>query len=168
MEILPNPKFDGKKLPYVTSEKEIYVNLFEIVLNKELILYQYPYEIEPKIENEVFRAKVKIFHSCRKDLRKVYGECFILGGSLYSLNKITIENRFKCTIYGNGMHNVVLIVYPKKNERTLNQKDISDSNSLTKQYYEILIRDILHSNPNLVFYKNLFINPNKKKKEKNS
>ena len=168
LKYLPNPKLNGNNLPYVTSQKEIYVNLFEIVLHKELILYQYPYEIMPKIENEVFRAKVKIFHICREKLRRVYGECFVLGGSLYSLNKINVENKFDCVIYGNGQHKVILTIFPNKNERTLNQNDISDSNSLTKQYYEILIRDILHSNPNLVFYKNLFINPNKKNKEKDS
>ena len=169
LEFLPNPKLKGDKLSYVTSSKEIYVNLFEIKLEKQLVLYQYPYEIKPDIENEVFRAKVKIFHACKDQLRKIYGECFFLGGSLYSLKKIEIEKRFECSIYGNGKHIVTLIISPKTNQRTLNQNDIADSNSLTKQYYEILIRDILHTNPNLVFYKNLFINkPIKKKKEKNS
>ena len=85
---------------------------------------------------------------------------------MYSLQKITVQNRFKCSIYGNGKHDVTLIVEPKINERTLNQNDISDNNSLTKQFYEILIRDILHSNPYLDFYKGLFVhNPNKFKNQ---
>ena len=41
-------------------------------------------------------------------------------------------------------------------ERTINQKDL-EKDPLTKQFIEILIRDILQANPNLDFFKGLFV-----------
>ena len=35
---------------YKTESKKVYANLYEIVLSKDLKLYQYPFEVAPKIE----------------------------------------------------------------------------------------------------------------------
>ena len=172
LEPLPNPKLDGSKLSYVDKEKikEIYVNLYKVLIKKELKLYLHPYTINPEVFPRDYIIRNKIFNSCKEELRKIYGECFIRGDCLYSLNKITVQKIFKnISIYGYGKNDYTLCVEPSKNERTLNQNDV-DSDSLTKQYIEILIKDILHSNPKLEFYKGLFVIKNKededKKKEK--
>ena len=167
LEPLPNPKLDGSKLSYVDKEKtkEIYVNLYKVLIKNELKLYLHPYTIDPEIFPGDYIIRNKIFNSCKEELRKIYGECFIRGDCLYSLNKITVQKIFKdISIYGYGKNDYTLYVEPSKNERTLNQNDV-DSDSLTKQYIEILIKDILHSNPKLEFYKGLFVIKNKEGEE---
>jgi len=158
MNFLPDPKLKGNELPYVNKKetKDIYVNLFQIKIKKEIKLYQHPYKTEPQIEAGILNIRAKLYKSCEEKLKKIYGECFVLGDSLYSLKKQTIENTFECIIYGNGMHIFKLNIQPCTTERTINQNDI-ESDSLTKQFIEILIRDILHSNPKLEFFKGLFV-----------
>ena len=46
-----------------------------------------------------------------------------------------------------------------KQSRTLQQTDL-EKDPLTKQFIELLIRDILHANPNLEFFKGLFVSKN--------
>ena len=36
-------------MSYIVNSKDVYVNLFEIELKKQLILYQYPYTVDPPI-----------------------------------------------------------------------------------------------------------------------
>ena len=158
IEFLPDPKIKGNELPYVDAKKtkDIYVNLFKIIIKKEIKLYQHPYKTEPQIAAGILNIRAKLYKSCEDELKKIYGECFILGDSLYSLKKQTTENKFKCLIFGNGRREFILCVQPCVTDRTINQHDV-DSDSLTKQFIEILIKDILHSNPNLEFYKGLFV-----------
>ena len=158
VEFLPDPKIKGNELPYVNPKetKDIYVNLFKIIIKREIKLYQHPYKTEPQISAGILNIRAKLYKSCEDELTKTYGECFILGDSLYSLKKQTTENKFKCIIFGNGRHELILCVQPCVTERTINQSDI-ESDSLTKQFIEIIIKDILHSNPNLEFYKGLFV-----------
>ena len=54
------------------------------------------------------------------------------------------------------------MIQPKANQRTINQNDL-EKDPLTKQFIEMLIRDILRGNPNLDFYKGLFVLKNQKK-----
>ena len=97
LEPLPNPKLDGSKLSYVDKEKikEIYVNLYKVLIKKELKLYLHPYTINPEVFPRDYIIRNKIFNSCKEELRKIYGECFIRGDCLYSLNKITVQKIFK-------------------------------------------------------------------------
>ena len=136
MNFLPDPKLKGNELPYVNKKetKDIYVNLFQIKIKKEIKLYQHPYKTEPQIQAGILNIRAKLYKSCEEKLKKIYGECFVLGDSLYSLKKQTTENTFECKIYGNGMHTFKLNIQPCTTERTINQNDI-ESDSLTKQFY---------------------------------
>ena len=58
---LTKPNIKGDKLPYVNNNKEIYVNLFKILIKKPLKLYQYPYSVTPEIEAGDFRIRNKLF-----------------------------------------------------------------------------------------------------------
>ena len=68
---------------------------------------------------------------------------------------------FICKIFSDGFIEYNISIQPKSNERTINQNDI-EIYALTKQFIELLIKDILHSNPNLKFYKGLFVLKNEK------
>ena len=169
IEYLTKPNIKGDKLPYVNNNKEIYVNLFKILIKKPLKLYQYPYSVTPEIEAGDFRIRNKLFKYCgtgeKKDRKKpkdFYGECFISGDSLYGMKEIKEAKTFTCKLYLDGETEYQITFQPKATERTINQNDL-DKDSLTKQFIEILIRDILHANPNLEFYKGLFVLKNQKK-----
>ena len=156
-------------MTYVNNNKDIYVNLFKIIIKKPLKLYQYPYSVSPEIDASDLRIRNKLFKYCsagekkdKKKLKDFYGECFISGDSLYGMKEVKESKTLKCTLYLGGETEYTLTFQPKANERTINQNDL-EKDPLTKQFIEILIRDILHGNPNLDFYKGLFVLKNQKK-----
>ena len=168
---LPKPKIKGDNLPYVNKNqtKDIYVNLFQIIIKKPLKLFQYPFSVSPEIQAGDLRVLKKIFKYCgvgdkkdRKKLKDFYGECFIFGESLYGLKEVKEAKNFTCNLHLDGKIEYTLTVQPKANSRTINQNDLN-TDPLTKQFIEILIRDILRGNPNLEFYKGLFVLKNQKK-----
>ena len=169
IQYLTKPKIKGDQLPYVNTNKEIYVNLFKILIKKPLKLYQYPYSVKPEIDASDLRIRKKLFKYCgigekkeRKKPKDFYGECFISGDSLYGMKEVKEPKEFNCTLYLDGETKYTIIFQPKATERTINQNDL-EKDPLTKQFIEILIRDILHGNPDLEFYKGLFVLKNQKK-----
>ena len=159
-----NQSIDISKLNYIKKpKKKVYANLYEIILNKPLKLYQYPYSVVPEIEGGDIRIRDKLFKACSKKLKEKYGECFISGDSLYAKNKIEDIHDINCDLFLNGINNYTLQIQKVKKEKVINQNDIH-KDPLAKQFIELLIKDILHSNPNLEFYKGLFVLTNKKQK----
>ena len=164
------PTIKRDKLPYLKpGEKEIYVNLFKIKINKPLKLFQYPYSVSPEIDAADLRIRNKLFKYAgigtkkdRKRLKDFYGECFISGDSLYGMNEVKESKTFNCKLYLDGETEYTITIQPKANQRTINQNDL-DKDPLTKQFIEILIQDILRANPNLDFYRGLFVLKNQKK-----
>ena len=164
------PTLAKDKLTYLkTGEKDIYVNLFKINIKKPLKLFQYPYSVSPEIDAADLRIRNKLFRYAgigekkdRKRLKDFYGECFISGDSLYGMNEVKEAKTFNCKLYLNGLTEYTIKIQPKANERTINQQDI-EKDPLTKQFIEILIQDILRANPNLDFYRGLFVLKNQKK-----
>ena len=170
IQYVTKPKIKGDKLPYVYNDKEIYVNLFQIIIKKPLQLYQYPYQISPEVDASDFRIRNKIFKYCgigekkgeRKKLRDFYGECFVSGDSLYGMKEVKESKVFTCKLYLDGETPYTITFQPKANARTINQNNL-ETDPLSKQFIEILIKDILHGNPHLDFYKGLFVLKNQKK-----
>ena len=164
------PTLSKDKLTYLKSgEKEIYVNLFKINIKKPLKLFQYPYKVTPEIDAADLRIRNKLFRYAgigekkdRKKLKDFYGECFISGDSLYGMKEVKEAKTFSCKLYLDGLTDYTISIQPKANERTINEKDL-EKDPLTKQFIEILIQDILRANPNLDFYRGLFVLKNQKK-----
>ena len=162
IKFLEKPKLDPKKLKYIENEKKVYANLYEIILTKDLLIYQYPFKVSPEIEAGDSRMRQILFKSCSKQLKSIYGECLISGDSLYGLKKVEQINSVACNIELKGKISSYILEFTKfVNERTIKQQDVQ-RDSLTKQFIELLIKDILHSNPKLEFYKDLFVYKNKK------
>ena len=170
IEYQKKPTLAKDKLTYLKKgEKDIYVNLFQINIKKPLKLFQYPYSVSPEIDAADLRIRNKLFRCAgigekenRKRLKDFYGECFISGDSLYGMNEVKDAKTFTCKLYLGGLTEYTLNIQPKTNQRTINQSDI-EKDPLTKQFIEILIQDILRANPNLDFYRGLFVLKNQKK-----
>ena len=164
INFLPNiNNLNANNLPYIQDTKDIYVNLFKIFINKPLKIYQYPFSVSPELEPGDYKIRKKIFKYCgitekekTKKINDFYGFYFISGDSLYSFNEVKNPMNFNCKIFDEGLIEYNINIQPKANERTINQKDV-EKDPLTKQFIELLIQDILHSNPNLEFYKGLFV-----------
>ena len=158
INFLPKPPIDPKKLKYIVNSKKVYANLYEIFLTKTLKLYQYPYKVDPEVEAGDFNIRLKIYKSCYPELKAIYGECLISGDSLFGTKKIEEMKNVKTSVYikNRGKLDYTLLFEKCTTERTINQEDIR-KDPLTKQFLELIIRDILHSNPKLEFYKDIFV-----------
>ena len=163
INFLTKPKINAKELSYVLNTKKVYANLFEIIIKKELKLYQYPYSVSPQIEAGDTRIREKLFKTCNRKLRTIYDDCFFSGDSLYSMKKVDEVKTVSCSLYLKGKTEYTLAFNKMENERVIKQEDIQ-KDPLTKQFIEMIIRDILHSNPRLEFYKGIFVITDEKQK----
>ena len=72
---------------------------------------------------------------------------------------------FKSILYLNGRFEYILHFSKYANVKTINQEDVQQD-PLAKQFIELMVKDILHSNPNLEFYRGLFVLTNEKEEIK--
>ena len=160
IDFLTNPHINGKKLNYV-EPVNIYANLFEIKLTKELQLYQYPYEVKPKIEEGNIYIRQKLFKNRYKEIKEKYGFFFISGDSLYSLNKVENITIFKSILRLKKEKIEYSVEIGKyENKKIIKEEDIS-KDPLSKQFIELMIKDILLTNPNVECFKDTYIMVNK-------
>ena len=166
INFLTKPNINNDKFKIITNPKDVnvYANLYEINITKELKLYQYPYTVSPEIDKTDMEIRRKLFRACRKEVRKIYEECFVSGDSLYTTIKVDDIKIVKCHLYStlNGRIEYTLTFDKFAKEKKIEHEDIH-KDPLTKQFIELIIKDILHSNPKLEFYKGLFVLTNKKK-----
>ena len=162
INFLPKPKIDPKKLKYISNEKSIYANLYQIILSKDLPVYQYPFSVTPEIEAGDVRMRQNLFKGCSRQLKSIYGECLISGDSLYGLKKVEEPKSVQSNLELKGKVDTYLLDFNKfVKEKIIKQQDVL-RDELTKQFIELLIKDILHANPKLEFYKDLFVYKKKK------
>ena len=159
--VLNNPKLPNN-LSYITNTKDVYVNLFKITLKKNLTLYEYPFKITPEIDKANELLKNKIFKRGYKKFRAVYDECFQSGDFIYSMKEVKEQNSFKVTLYMGEKYEYTVDVLPFQQQTVIELSNV-ENDPKTKQSIELMIKDILHSNPNLDFYRNLFVNHKDKK-----
>jgi len=163
IDFIKKPKINTKDLKYIMNSKDVYANLYEIEIKKELQLYQYPFTVTPPIGNADIRIREKLSKAANKKLRKIYDDCFISGDSLYSMKKVDEPKTVQCALYLKGRTDYTMEFNKFETQRIIKQEDIQ-KDPLSKQFIEMIIRDILHANPKLEFYKGVFVLSNKKKK----
>ena len=163
INFLAKPKLNADELKYVLNSKEVYANLYEIKIKKELKLFKNPFHVSPPIGEADIRKREKLFKAAGKKLRSIFGDCFISGDSLYSMKKVEEIQTVKCALHLKGRTEYTIELNGCESERTIKQEDIQ-KDPLTKQFIEMIIRDILRANPKLEFYKGLFVLTDHKKK----
>ena len=156
INFLTKPLIDPKKLKYVVNSKKVYANLYEIFLTKTITLYQYPFKVDPEIEAGDVSIRQIIQRSAYRELKSIYGEFIISGDSLFGINKIEEMKNVLAVVYSNGRKEYKLLFQKCANERIIKQEDVR-KDPLAKQFLELIIRDILHSNPKLEFFKDIFV-----------
>ena len=99
LEMLKKPKMKQQEMSYISGETDICINLYELIIKKVLRIYQYPFTICPKVEDGDIRIRQKLSKAMCKEIRKIYGDYFISGNSLYSMKKVDEVHTVKCSIY---------------------------------------------------------------------
>ena len=127
-----------------TTDK-VYTNLYKIILKKLLKLYQYPYKFAEGIESGDTRIRYKLFKACSRQLKKIYGVCFIIGDVLYAIKKVELPQDIKCSLYLKRKNDYNLKIQKYAHEKVINQNDIN-TDPMAKHFIEMLIKGILHSN----------------------
>ena len=163
IDFLMKPKIKAQNLKYVMNSKDVYANFYEIIIKKELKLYQYHYIVSPSIEEADIRIREKLFKASNKKLKAIFNDCFISGDSLYSMKKVEENHIVNCFLHLKGRTEYKITFDKLENERIIKQEDIQ-KDPLSKQFIEMIIRDILHANPRLEFYKGIFVITDDKQK----
>ena len=161
INFLPKPNIDYEKSKIWNNKKKVYANLFEIILKKDIKLFQYPYKVTPEIEDGDIRIRDKLFLALYKKMKKDYGHCFISGNLLYSMKKVEELKNYKCLLTLKGKTEYTIEVNKYEQERLIKQQDIH-KDALAKQCIELIIKDILQANPKLEFHRDIFVNTKKK------
>ena len=104
-----------------------------------------------------------LFKNCSRELKSIFKNFFISGKSLYSSEEIKEIRNVKSFLYLQKTREDYILEFQKcTNKKILKQEDIH-KDPLAKQYIELIIRDILHANTKLDFYKDIFVMIDEKK-----
>lgn len=158
-KFLAKPSIKAEKLAYIKGSKPIYVNLFKISIEKNWTIYKYPISFLPEIAKDNPRMKRALFSIVEPHVKKIYGECFLSGEMLYSFTQVKEKQQipFKARDV-----QYTFIIDPYTNCFSINDENPLQ-NPAIKQIYELIFKEILRANPNLEFYKNLFVKSNELK-----
>ena len=155
INFLSKPKINANELKYVLNSKKVYANLFEIKMKKEITLYQYPYTVNPSIGSTNILIRNKLFNRSNKKLKEIFGDFFISGDCLYSMKEIKESKTVTLSLYLKGKFDYIIEFNNFENKRIIGQNEIL-KDPLSKQFIEMIIKDILLSNPKLDFIKMFF------------
>ena len=161
LNLLPNPEINPDKMPYIQRKNNIYINLYEIILKKQINLYQYPLTISPKIEERNISIKEKLYKTEYQNLTNIYGDFFILGDYLYSMKIVDKSQTIKCALNLKGKNEYILELNKYDNQIIITQDNLQ-KDPLTKKLFEAIIKEILYANPRLESYKEFFVKTNDK------
>jgi hypothetical protein len=126
-------------------------------MSKELKLYQYPFSLDKEPSENYDKSLRHLFNNCYRELKAMFKNFFISGKSLYSQEKIKEMKYVKSYLYSKKKREEYIIQFQEDvNMKIIKQEDVH-KDPLAKQYIELIIRDILHSNTKLEFYKDIFV-----------
>jgi aubergine len=158
-KFLAKPSIKADKLSYIKGSKPIYVNLFKISIDKNWTIYKYPVSFQPEIAKDNPRMKRALFSIVEPAVKKIYGECFLSGEMLYSFTQVKDKQQIP---FKAREHDYIFIIDPHTNCFSINDENPL-KNPAIKQIYELIFKEILRANPNLEFYRNLFVKSNEQK-----
>ena len=100
INFLEKPKINIQKLDYIEKKPiDIYVNLYEIFINKELKLFQYPFSLNPEPKVDYDKNLNLLVKNCNREMKSIFKNCFISGKSLYSNQEIKEVKNIKSYVY---------------------------------------------------------------------
>jgi aubergine-like protein len=158
INFLEKPKINVENLNYIDKNPiQIYVNLYKISIKKELKLYQYPFALDHEPKENYEKSMKYLLSNCHRILKSMFKNFFISGKSLYSAEQIKEIKNVKSYLYSQKKREEFIFEFQQgTNMKIIKQEDVQ-RDPLAKQYIELIIRDILHSNTKLEFFKDIFV-----------
>ena len=165
IQFLPNPCLEkSKKFQALLAKKNstsVYCNLFKLNVKKNSVYYQYSISFIPEIDARNTRAKLSLIRQSDEEIRSKFGDFLHTGDSLFS-QKLIEDDVFEHIITDKRVEIKYSILIKKTNEIiNVNEKNAQD-NPASKILLEAILKEILRANPNIEFYKNLFVKKNEK------
>lgn len=139
----------------------IYCNLFKMKITKNSIYYQYSITITPEIEARNARAKLFLIKKADDQIREKLGYYLHTGDTLFS--PILMDDDVLEAFVKDEKLNIDYSILIKKTKEVINVNDNAAYHPNSKILLELIIKEILKLNPNIEFYKNLFVKKNEKK-----
>ena len=118
---LSNPKLKPSSLDYILNQNSLYINLFELSFKRNIIIYIYSFTVFPKIEDGDIKIREYLYGSIQKQLKSLYGECFISGNNIYSLKKVDTINYIKAVLYYKVRTFYDIVINKYVNKRNIDQ-----------------------------------------------
>ena len=164
LPLVRNPKLTD--LPYTEKNVPLYANLFQIVLKKNYIFYEYA--VKFGIDNDLvpIALKKKVLSKLGAEFQTKYGTCLFTGETLFGTEKVNDAISYNI-VYQKVKYTI--LVCPTK-EIIEMKKDINymisqyQNKPEVKAIFEIIIKEILLHNPYLKYIMNLYGDKGQEKK----
>ena len=164
LPLVRNPKLTD--LPYTEKNVPLYANLFQIVLKKNYIFYEYG--VKFGIDNDLvpIALKKKVLSKLGAEFQTKYGTCLFTGETLFGTEKVNDAISYNI-VYQKVKYTI--LVCPTKEIIEMKK----DMNYMISQYqnkpevkaiFEIIIKEILLHNPYLKYIMNLYGDKGQEKK----
>lgn len=162
---LPKPELKtSKKFQSLLAKKNsasVYCNLFKLKINKNSLYYQYSITFNPEIEARNHRAKKFLLKQADDQIRPKLGYFVQNGDTLFS--PVLLEETIFDAVVRDEKLKIDYTITIRKTNEVVNVNDNAADNPASKILLELIIKEILSLNPNIEFYKNLFVKKNEKK-----
>ena len=150
INFLENPHINANSIPDL-DPVQVYVNLFNIKLTKNLQMFEYSYEIAPQIPDGANQILQDIFKFPSRELKAKYGLFFISGNAFYSSKKIDEITLVKSRL--NNKNDCTITISKCIKEKMIKDEDFRKNKNLI----ELIIKDILLANPNIERFEDTYI-----------
>ena len=138
---------------------KLYVNAFPLTFKKDFLIHEYPFTIEPEINNENIISR--IFRDLSHDIQENYGHFNYSGKIIYAIKEILLPKDFQCKIVDKGEINYILKIDKKVKTSIIKEGQKSNFSQNHQNIIYKVIRDILTTNPNVKFDRdNLYLENN--------
>jgi len=165
IDFLPKPDLSqSKKFKALIAKKNpvsIYCNLFKMNITKQSTYYQYSIAFEPEIDSRNNRAKLSLIKKADDQIREKLGDYVYTGDVLFS--PLLITDDLLDAIVKDERLGIEYTLKIRKTKEVINVNDNAAHGPSSKILLELIIKEILKANPNIEFYKNLFVKKNEKK-----
>lgn len=163
LSFVPNPKLCNLK--YCDKKIPLKTNLYKIKLNKNYTLYEYSVKFQHEDPNLSSHFKTKILKKQFLELNKIYGMFFLSGGDILFSNKLIPDIKNVLIDYNKFQYSI--LICPTKERIVLSQlEQETKKRPALKSIIELIIKDILKSNPKVKFMKNMYTMRDDKKNVK--
>ncbi len=154
----------SKKFQSLLAKKnpsQIYCNLFKMKITKNSLYYQYSITFTPEIEARNHRAKKFLLKQAEDQICSKLGYYVQNGDTLFS--PVLLDEKILEAIVRDEKLKIDYSILIRKTNELVNVNDNAAYNPSSKILLELIIKNILNLNPNVEFYKNLFVKKNEKK-----